>query len=162
MLAHIEAKYPDSGSHVDFANKKPLAQLNGLHTEEELREMLKAINHYSVDAEICFAAALTDRLFGFVERGNWTRMNVLYTKIVNKVLFGHKDGSWVEGEVVGLWSEICKFKECCSKKFEPHCSFHSSTLKFYLLDFLVDSLERFECFSYRVLTKYRFRMFVSQ
>lgn len=79
-------------------------------------------NYIAVDVVLPSAASFMARSLGFLERCDLTRMNVLYTGSVNKVLFEHKDSAWVEGEQVRLCLEIWKIKSVVEKTIAPHCS----------------------------------------
>lgn len=67
-----------------------------------------------------------------MERCDLTCMSVLYTKTVNKVLFGQRDGGWVDGQLVGRRSEIAEFKSVVESTFAPHRSSRLLLLRFHL------------------------------
>lgn len=65
-------------------------------------------------------------------------MNVQYSNIANKVLVDHEDELWVDGELMMLRSEIVEFKRVVERVFASHCSIGLYTLKFHLLNYLLD------------------------
>lgn len=77
------------------------------------------------------------------QRCDLTLMNVLCTELVNEMTFDQKNSGWVTCKVVRLQSEIRKFKSVDEKTFAAHCSFGLFTLKYHLLEHLLDDLERF-------------------
>lgn len=73
-------------------------------------------------------------------------MNVLSTEMLNKVLHDQKSSAWVEGQLVGLRSKLCRFKIVGEKSIAPHCSSGLLTLRSNLLGHLLKDLERFGSF----------------
>lgn len=148
ILAHVEEKYALPGLHVDFAKTGKTTQLNGLFTADGLRGMLEGKDYYAVDMVFPFVAAFIDRSLGFEEKCELTRMNVLYIEIINKVLVDHRDRRWREGELLRLRGEIREFKSVVEGAFASHCPSGLYTLKYHLLDHLVEDLERFGSISF--------------
>lgn len=75
-LAYKEEMYPDHGFHLNFAENKQTADLNGLVTGGGLRGMLETKNSYVVHTAFLFVAASMDRSRGFMERAGSTRRNI--------------------------------------------------------------------------------------
>lgn len=105
-LAQTEEKCPASGLHVDLARKEQTSKLNGLSKERGLRGMLGRKNNDASETLSPFASAIIDGSLESLERRDLTRMSVLYTKIVNEVVFDQIDGAWVKGELVRLRQRI--------------------------------------------------------
>lgn len=66
--------------------------------------------------------------------------------MVNKVLFDHGGGAWIESELFRLRQEILKFKKFVEKTSARHFSSRLFTLNFTLLNHLGDDLERFQSY----------------
>lgn len=63
---------------------KRAAQLVGLPTEERLQAMIEWINYFPVGTVFSIAVPLVHKNLGVVESCGLTRMDLLYTGIVNK------------------------------------------------------------------------------
>lgn len=105
-------------------------------------------SYYACDKLFPFVAVFIHSGLGFVKTRKLTRTNVLYTLIMNKMLFDHRNWAWVEVELIRLQLEIWKFKSDVQKIFAPHYSYGLLTLKFYLLHSHVDDFGRFGSFSF--------------
>lgn len=141
-LAYIRKKYPVLGLHLDFAEKKQRAQLKGLFTEEKVRGMMEKRQFYTAGAKFWSVMALNDRSLGFMEKRDLTRVKVLKTEVVNKVLLNHTPGARVKEELIRLRSKTRKFKSAFEKAFGLHCSSDLSRLGLHFLDQLLDELEK--------------------
>lgn len=63
-------------------------------------------NYYAVSMVFPVVTAFIDRNLGFVERTGLTRMGVLFTETIQKVLFNHRGVAGMECELKRLRSEI--------------------------------------------------------
>lgn len=66
--------------------------------------------YYAINTMFPFVAAFIERSLVFVESCEVTRINILNTQTVNKVLCNQRRRAWGEDEVVRLRWEISKFK----------------------------------------------------
>lgn len=105
-------------------------------------------NYHDVDTVLLFVASFIYRSPGFVEKGDFTRMNVVYSKRISKLLFDKIGEVWTAGELARFWSEISKIKTVAERTFRPHRSSGLLTLRFHLLDHVGDGLERFGSLSF--------------
>lgn len=139
ILAQSEEKYPLSDLRVNFAKIVEKAKLNRLFTVDKPRGMIERTNYYAVDTVFPFVAPFLDKSPGFVERCDFTRMNVLYTKMVSKLPFDHNGAAWTAEEVASLLSNIWMFKTVVERSFGPHCSAGLFTMKYRHLNHVVES-----------------------
>lgn len=117
ILPHIEEKYPVFRLYVDFAEKEQSAKLSGLLTREKLRGMMEQRNRFADDALFQVRAEFVGRSFSFVGKDDLTRMSVMYTNNLSKVLFDHRGRAWVASELVILQLENRKFKSAVENIF---------------------------------------------
>lgn len=147
VLAHIEKKYPGLGLHLKFAEKEHTSKLDGLFRGDALREIMEGENYFPVSKGFPFVASFMNGSFGFVERRNFARMDVFYTENVRKLPLSHDGPAWTAEELAGWRMETSKFKTAVVRKVASYCSSALFTLKFYLLDRVVEGLKRFGSFS---------------
>lgn len=100
--------------------------------------------YYADKAGLLFVAALGDRSFVVVERCDWSRMNMLYNKMVSRFSSGNRGEAWMRIELVKLRSESWRWKSFLKKKAAPHCSPGLLTMKIHFLNHVVNNLERLE------------------
>lgn len=86
IIAHIEEKYPSSGLHGHIAEKERRRQLSSPSTGDDLPGMMERRSWYAVDTVFPFVEAHTNRKLGFAKRDDLSRMNMLYTETVIKML----------------------------------------------------------------------------
>lgn len=84
---HNEKKYLFSSLGMGFAKKEPTAQLNALLTAEGLQEMMTGRSWYSIEIVLPFVATSVDRSLGTMKKSSLALMSVLYSQVVNKMLF---------------------------------------------------------------------------
>lgn len=89
-----------------------------------------------------------DRSIRFEANCDLTRINIQNVNILKMVLADHRAVQWVEGKLSALRYEIGAFKRAVQRIFAPHCSSGLHTLKFHLLDPLVENLERLGSMSF--------------
>lgn len=93
-------------------------------------------NYCAADTVVPFVVAFTERSFGSSESCNLTRMNVLSSETVRKLVSDQRGRVWVEGNLVRLRSLIWKLKSVVKKTFGLHCSSDLFTLELHLLTVL--------------------------
>lgn len=75
-----------------------------------------------------------------MEKGSSTRMKVIYTEMVNKLLFDYSKAAWTKEGLAGLCRETLKFKMVAERSFAPYCSYDKFALEFCHLDLFVENL----------------------
>lgn len=85
----------------------------------------------------------------YIEKCDFSGVNVLYTEMVKKMLFDQKSVAWMKCELVRLTPETSEFMIVVEKTLALHCSLGSFTLKFHFSNHLVVYLKIFKSFSFR-------------
>lgn len=88
-----------------------------------------------------------DRKFGCVDSCGLTRMNPLYTEMMNSVRSDHRFGAWAEFELLRMRSVPRKLQSVVKESPAPHYSSKVFALESCLSDQALDGLDRFESFS---------------
>lgn len=109
--------------------------------------MTKEKDYYAGDTVLSLVASFIDGSLDFVVRCDLTGMNFLYAEMAAIVLFDHRRQTRVGSKLVGLRSQIWKFKIVRENTFAPHCLHGLFWLKIHSVDCPVSRLERFESFS---------------
>jgi len=143
ILAEIEKNYPATGLHVDFSKKEKSAQMNGFYLRDGVRGMLEGKNYRAVDMVFPFLAAFFDRAVGFSQDPSFTALNTMYTDIMVCVLHDYPRSGISSEDVEDLGNRVLQFKEAVIAFFGDYCDKGVFTLKFHLLDHMVDDLRRF-------------------
>lgn len=104
--------------------------------------MMKRRNSYAADTVFPFAVFFINRSLGFAGTCNLTRMNVFYTKEVNRLLFAHTEVPWTMVGLASLQSETSKLKTFVQSSFAPHCSSGVFRLNSPLLNYAMQNLKR--------------------
>lgn len=100
--------------------------------------MTKERNYCSVGSLFPFAAGFIDESLGCVDKRDVTRMSMLDTEMMNKMLLDQSGSAWVEKELVRLRSEIQKLKSVVRKRFAPQRSSGLVKLTFHPLNRIVE------------------------
>ena len=147
ILRAIQEDCGSSGIHIDFSTKETSSNLNGIFLETGVRGMLEGKDYRNLDYFFPFVAAFVDRISGCTE-GSLTLVHTLYSKLLHELL--------VEVEYEGISTIQLKKIQCLinllkreSKKlFEPYVQKGLFTLKFHLLDHLVEDLSKYGSLQY--------------
>ena len=143
VLAEFQKYYVMPGVKVDFSKHEGSSQLNGIFVQDGLRGMLEGKDYRTLDMFFPFIFGYVDSWLGYAEDAPLTKIHVMYTDLVNRLMSNNNGNGWSTGELQDLRSAVHLFKEHVWTLFGPHCDRGLNTLKFHLLDHLVDDLERF-------------------
>lgn len=143
ILADIQKNYPAPGLQVDFSKKEASVQLNGFFMKEGIKGMLEGKNYRSVDMVFPFISAFIDRVTGFENAADMTRVCTLYTEIMTSALYDFPRNP-PDSEIISEFKKkVQYFKVLTIKTFQDFCVSGLFTLKFHLLDHMVEDMERF-------------------
>lgn len=143
VLAEFQKYYVPPGLRVDFSKHEGSSQLNGIFVQDGLRGMLEGKDYRTLDCFFPFIFAYVDSWLGYSEEAPLTKIHVLYTDLVNRLMSDNYSNGWSDAELQDLRSTVLTFKKQVWSLFGPHCDRGLNTLKFHLLDHLVDDLQRF-------------------
>lgn len=109
--------------------------------------MLEGKDYKELDEVIPFVAALIDRSTKHEKTAPMTRVRTWYSEIVFGVTGYMENRVWTEEELVSLERTIKEFKKMLLETIDEHYNFCQYTLKYYLLDHMVDHIQKFETLS---------------
>ena len=142
LLRVIEKDSGISRIHVDFSTKEASSRLNGLFMDNGIRGMLEGKDYRNLDFVFPFVAAYIDRFIG-CKKGILTKVNTMYSDIVHELFHTIETQGFTEGDADRLDSLIINFKTECKHVFSSNVENGLFTLKFHLLDHLVEDLRNF-------------------
>lgn len=142
-LAEFQKYYVMPGVKVDFSKHEGSSQLNGIFVQDGLRGMLEGKDYRTLDMSFPFIFGYVGTWLGYYEDASLTRVHVMYTDLVNRVMSDNNSNGWSTEDLEELRSTVLLFKKQVWALFGPHCDRGLNTLKFHLLDHLVDDLQRF-------------------
>lgn len=105
--------------------------------------MLEGKENRALDIVFPFVLAYVDTWTGFQDDAPLTKLHVQYTELTNRLMTDNFHNGWSSSDLDNIRVSISTFKHAFWTLFGPHCSHGLNTLKFHLLDHLVDDLERF-------------------
>jgi hypothetical protein len=143
ILSVFQDEYITSATRVDFSKKEASSQLNGIYTSAGVRGMLEGKDHKNLDAFFPFVFSYVDVWLGYENKAPLTMVYTMYVDIVNKLTTDNFGNGWTADDRKTLRDSIHVFKKLVSSVFRPHFENSILTLKFHLLDHVVDDLERF-------------------
>ena len=147
LLRAIEEDSTTTSIHVDFSTKETSSALNGLFLESGIRGMLEGKDYRNLDYVFPFVAAFIDRVTG-CEEGGITTVHTVYSNLPF-ILFTEVEQhgvSHIEGLKIGAL--IKRLKKECKRVFDPYVQKGLYTLKFHLLDHLVEDLLKYGSLDY--------------
>lgn len=128
--------------HVDFSSKDASDRLNGIFLQTGLRGMLEGKDYRKLDTVFPFVASFIDTISGS-ETAELTRVHMQYTEII-LALESIDNTTGIDKTILAdIQNKITAFKQNTINLFAPHISSGLFTLKFHLLDHLVEDLTRF-------------------
>jgi len=128
--------------HVDFSSKDTSDRLNGIFLQTGLRGMLEGKDYRKLDTVFPFIASFIDTVSGS-ETAELTRVHMQYTEII-LALESIDNNTGIDKSILAdIQNKITAFKQNTTNLFAPHIRSGLFTLKFHLLDHLVEDLTRF-------------------
>lgn len=151
VLSEFQKYYIIQRMKVDFSKHKGSSQLNGIFLAIVLRWMLEGKNKRLWISSFSlylfrFVFGYIDTWMGFQDESPPTNIHDQYTYIVNRLISNNYSTWWSKDDVEEMSSSIRQFKKSMWRLFSSHCEQRLNTLKFHLLDHLVDDLDRFGAF----------------
>lgn len=143
LLAAIENQFGAPGFHVDFSTKEKSQQLNGLFLNNTIRGMLEGKDFKCLDMVFPFVAAYIDRVTGYQDNAPLTDICTSYTTLMQDLLYDNTSTGWSRDMIADITHRISLLKSKCVHTFEKHCEHGIHTLKFHLLDHVVEDLSKF-------------------
>jgi len=143
ILAEIEKKYPATGIHVDFSKKEKTAQLNGFFLRDGVRGMLEGKNFRSIDLVFPFIASFIDRALGFQGNPVITTVKTMHTEVMVTCLHDFPRKGVSEVDLQDFEKKIYNFKKTVMQFYGKYCEKGLFTLKFHLLDHMVEDMRKF-------------------
>ena len=128
--------------HIDFSSKDASSRLNGIFLTKGLRGMLEGKDYRNLDTVFPFVASFLDTATGSTT-GDLTEVHTLYIELVRYLEFIDKNSGVTDEILKALTTKLGTFKGKTVKLFEPYVDTGLFTLKFHLLDHLVEDLSKF-------------------
>ena len=142
LLRCMEADSGLPDLHIDFSSKDASSRLNGIFLTNGLRGMLEGKDYRNLDTVFPFVASFLDTVTGS-KSGDLTTVHTLYTELVRTLEVIDKRTGVTQEILQVLATKIERFKHQTVKLFEPYVDNGLFTLKFHLLDHLVEDLSKF-------------------
>ena len=142
LLRCIEADSGLPDLHVDFSSKDASSRLNGIFLTTGVRGMLEGKDFRKLDTVFPFVASFVDTVTGS-DSGAITNVHTQYTEIIRDLEMIDKTTGVTKVILGVLSSKIESFKRQTVQLFEPYVDTGLFTLKFHLLDHLVEDLSKF-------------------
>lgn len=143
LLATIEREGEVPGVRIDFGKVCGTSGLDGIFTKNGLKGMLEGRDYKGLDKVFPFVAAFIDRCTGHERTAPMTRVHTMYSEIVNEVTGDGEYKIRSEEELVKLEERVKEFKRELVERFDDHCESGLYTLKFHLLDHMVEDIRKF-------------------
>lgn len=137
LLATIEKDYFVPGLTIDFSTSEIGQQLNGLFLEQGLRGMLEGRHFKSLDMVFPIVGAFIDYCCDEIDTSPLTILFAMYSDLLFTCLWKKK---WTKLDLDSLDGKISTFKELCIDTFQQHHPSGLRTLKFHLLNHLVNDI----------------------
>lgn len=97
----------------------------------------------SVDMVFPFAAELIDQYTGWMEEAPVTKVQVLYSELILRMMTDNCPKGWSERQVMYPQSHIEQFQKSLVRTLSDHCDSGLKTLKFHLLHHAVEYFQAF-------------------
>ena len=143
ILRGIQEDSPMPNLRVDYSVSTKSWRYNGIFLEDGLVGLLQAKDFQSLDMVFPIVGGFIDRCCGEVSDCPNTRVFTKYSDVLNFVFRRRLKLGWVEEELEELDEMIRDFKSTAVEVFGPYQKSNMGTLKFHLLDHLVEDLGRF-------------------
>jgi len=147
---YLRAIDEDSGMsslRVDFSSKNASITLNGLFMENGIRGMLEGKDYKTVDYVFPFIAAFIDRITQ-EQDGKLSSIHILYSELLQHLFVEIDRYGLTEKKLSVLRNKVSTLKEKASSFFSKYVERGLYTLKFHLLDHLVDDIEKYSSLAY--------------
>lgn len=142
ILRQLEKEFPARGLRVAFGSAEKGRRYNGFFKSDGIVGMLEAKDFQALDMVFPFIGAYIDRCCGEVETSPTTRIFTMYSEILMMVYRRRMKPGWTEQDLKKLKEKIVRFKKEAVELYESYQASGMGTLKFHLLDHLVDDLRR--------------------
>ena len=149
IMSKMKQEQPIRGLNIDYSKGEVSCNYNGFFTKDGIVGMLEGKELQALDMVFPFIGAFLDRICGETDSCQVTTVFTLYSDIVMISARRNMPEGWKKDELESLREKIKMFKKRAVEVFKTYQSSEMGTLKFHLLDHLVDDLERVE--SYTVL-----------
>ena len=143
MLRSIDQQYYAPNLRVDFSKPERSTRLNGFYIEDGIRGMLEAKDFQRLDMVFPFAATFIDRMCCEEKEHPITKICVIYSDLVSKVLRYEKPKYWAESEIEEVESMCHDLRK---RMLSTLAEFHTSnfrTLKFHMLSHIGEDIRRY-------------------
>lgn len=142
ILRQLEKEFPARGFRTSFGSESKGGRYNGFFKNNGVVGMLEAKDYQALDMVFPFIGAYIDRCCGEIESSPTTRIFTKYSEIVAMVYRRNMEAGWTEGDLHDLRRRVVTFKNEAAELYGPYQSSEMGTLKFHLLDHLVDDIRR--------------------
>ena len=142
LLKVLEEDCDISNLHVDFSVKEASTTLNGLFLETGVKGMLEGKDYKQLDYVFPFVMAFVDRITGMIDNGQ-TKVHTMYSDLLYQLYHNIERNGLNPQTADSLEQHIALFKQTCKDIFEKHVNRGLFTLKFHLLDHLVEDLRKY-------------------
>lgn len=133
--------------HIDFSTKEASSALNGIFLQTGIRGMLEGKDYRNLDYVFPFVAAFVDRISG-CEEGGITAVHTLYSNLLFKLFTEIENDGISYIELRKIEALVRRLKKECKRLFDPYVKKGLYTLKFHLLDHLVEDLGKYGSLDY--------------
>ena len=145
------------GTRIDFSKKDCSSQLNGIYTSTGLRGMLEGKDYKNLDTVFPFVFAYVDTWLGQESTAPLTTIHTQYTSFVQQIMSDNNGLGWSTEALSNVQQTVASFKYQMTSLFHDCSPTGIATLKFHLLDHIIQDLQRFG--SIRMLTASPFEHF---
>lgn len=142
ILKQMQIESSARNLRIDFSSSHKGWRYNGFFSEDGIVGMLEARDHKSMDMVFPFIAAYIDRCYGEIEQCPTTRVSSLYSTILFTLARKGDRCGWTPDDLSLLRTHIHRFKHIFVDLFARYQPSGMGTLKFHLLDHLVDDIKR--------------------
>ncbi len=142
LLRAIEEDSDIPNLHLDFSTKEASSTLNGLFLNNGIRGMLEGKDYRNLDYVYPFVMAYVDRITNCINNG-LTEVNTIYSDILYTLYHTITVRGLTPHISSNLQSLIKTFKSKCVNLFSPFVDKGLFSLKFHLLDHLMEDLRKY-------------------
>ena len=143
VLRFFEQHYVMPGVRLDFSKKECSSQLNGIYTSTGLRGMLEGKDYRNLDYFFPFVYAYVDGWLGNHDTAPLTSIHTKYTDIMQQLYSDNHGFGWNDQALVEFNDTLHHFKTDMTSLFQVFCPTDMGTLKYHLLDHIIDDLSKF-------------------
>jgi hypothetical protein len=147
LLRAIQNDSATTAIHIDFSTKEASSALNGFFLESGIRGMLEGKDYRNLDYVFPFVAAFIDRVSGLQEEGI-TTVHTVYSNLLFKLFVEVEQYGMSNIQALKIAALIRRLKKECKRVFDPYVNKGLYTLKFHLLDHLVEDIMKYGSLDY--------------